>query len=598
MISLAVRAGAAVLLVASGAASSFDELPREAPLVVTANRLQLAIDASLSSVSVIDRARIESFGALDLVDLLRAEAGIDIIRSGGLGAQTSVFLRGSGSNQLLVMVDGVRVSSATTGSFTFEQLPLEQIERVEIVRGPRAALYGSDAIGGVIQIFTRRQSGLDALIGLGNHDTWRVAGGAGWALGEGRLGVRVGAVDSAGFNAQNPRGFAFDPDRDGYSQRSATADLEMPLGGVLLDAQANHVEGDVEFDRGESDSRNSQLAVGVSSADREAWSLRASQAEYAVLTPAFFSRFESRRRQLEWQHLALASGRNNLLWGVTWVEDEGASIDTSSGSEQYGQTRAHRAGFLAWRGGAAQVDWELAARHDDYDGFGGRSSAQAALGWRPNERWLLRGNLGQGFRAPNLNELFSPGFGGLFAGNPALDPERSRTAELSLGRRAEAWQWDLQLYDTRVSGLVDFSGGETFAAVNIGRARLRGAEFLWRWSAGDWQLSGNLGWQQARNAVSGVDLLRRAPRKLNVQVARQFGAWSVQVDLHAASARPEFGGPLPGFGVLGVGIERPLSGPWSLALRVDNLFDRNYELARGFNAAGTTSLLQLRWRPR
>lgn len=598
MISLVTRSGiAAALVIASSVAQSTENLPSEAPLVVTANRLQLAIDASLSSVSVIDRERIESFGALDLVDLLRAEAGVDVIRSGGLGGQTSVFLRGAGSNQLLVLVDGVRVSSSTTGSFTFEQLPLEQIERIEIVRGPRAALYGSDAIGGVIQIFTRRQGGFDAVVGVGNHDTWRAAGGAGWSLGEGRLGLRLGAVDSAGFNAQNPRGFGFDPDRDGYRQRSLNADFELPLGDVLLDLQAGHVEGDVEFDRGESDLRNSQLAAGIASADREAWSLRASQAENVILTPSFFSRFETRRRQLEWQHLAMASQRNSVLWGLSWVEDDGASIDTFSGNDQYGESRTHQAAFLAWRGGARALDWELGARHDDYEGFGGRSSAQAALGWQLSERWLLRGNIGQGFRAPNLNELFSPGFGGLFAGNPALDPERSRSVELALGHRAGAWQWDLQLYDTRVRDLVDFSGGDTFAAVNIGRARLRGAEWQWRWSGSAWQLSGNLGWQQARNQRSGTDLLRRAPRKLNLQAARRIGAWSLQLDLHAASPRPDFGGALPGFGVLGLGLERALSGPWSLALRVDNLFDRNYELARGFNAAGTTSLLQLRWQP-
>lgn len=597
MMSQAIRVGTASLLAVSAVAHATETPPTQAPVVVTANRLQLAVDASLSSVSVIDRARIESFGALDLVDLLRAEAGIDVIRSGGLGGQTSVFMRGAGSNQLLVLVDGVRVSSATTGSFTFEQLPLEQIERIEIVRGPRAALYGSDAIGGVVQIFTRRQAGFDAVVGVGNHDTWRAAGGAAWALGEGRIGLRLGTVDSAGFNAQNPRGFAFDPDRDGYRQRSLNADLELPLGNVLLDVQAGHVEGDVEFDRGESDLRNSQLAAGIASADREAWSLRASQAENVILTPSFFSRFETRRRQVEWQHLAMATQRDSVLWGLSWVEDDGASIDTFSATEQYGETRSHQAAFLAWRGGMRSLDWELGARHDDYEGFGGRSSAQAALGWELSERWLLRGNIGQGFRAPNLNELFSPGFGGLFAGNPALDPERSRSIELALGQRAGAWQWDLQIYDTRVRDLVDFSGGDTFAAINIGKARLRGAEWQWRWSGSAWQLSGNLGWQQARNERTGSDLLRRAPRKLNLQAARQIGAWSLQLDLHAAAPRPEFGGSLPGYGVLGVGMERALAGPWSLALRVDNLFDRDYELARGFNAAGTTSLLQLRWRP-
>src|SRR5690606_2062936 len=278
-------------------AAAAEPLRSEPRVVVTADRLQLAIDQTLSSVSVIDRARIETYGALDLVDLLRAEAGVDVIRTGGLGAQTAIFMRGANSNQVLVLVDGVRVSTSTAGTFAFEQLPLAQVERIEIVRGPRAALYGSDAIGGVIQIFTRRQQAFDATLGVGNHDTWRIDAGAGWALGEGRVGLRLGAVDTRGFNAQNPRGFAFDPDRAGYAQRSAAVDLELPAGALLLDAQASHVEGELEFDRGVSDLRNSQLAVGLSSADREAWSLRASQAENVYDTPAFFSRFETRRQQ-------------------------------------------------------------------------------------------------------------------------------------------------------------------------------------------------------------------------------------------------------------------------------------------------------------
>jgi vitamin B12 transporter len=595
MVSSFVRVGVAALVLLPLVAQSASTLRSEPPLVVTANRLQLQIDASLSSVSVIDRERIEAYGALDLVDLLRAEAGLDVIRSGGLGAQTSVFLRGAGSNQLLVLIDGVRVSSATTGSYSFEQLPLAHVERIEIVRGPRAALYGSDAVGGVIQIFTRRQQGFDATLGLGNHDTWRIDAGAGWALGEGRLGLRVGALDSRGFNAQNPRGFAFDPDRDGFNQHSFSFDLALPLGSVLLESQGNHADGDIEFDQGASRLRNSQLSAGLSSADDETWSLRASLADNQIDTPDFFSRFETRRQQLDWQHLALASGRNTVLWGLSFVEDQGASVDTFSGSEQYGQRREHRAGFVAWRGGMAALHWELGARHDDYDGFGGRSSAQAALGWELAEDWRLRANLGQGFRAPNLNELFSPGFGGLFAGNPALQPERSHSAELALGYRHGHGQLDLQLYDTRVRDLVDFSGGDTFAAVNIGRARLRGAELDWQWRRGAWRLAGNLGWQQARNADSDTDLVRRAPRKLNVEVARQYGDWWLQVDLHAADGRPDFGGRLAGYGVLGLALQRPLRGDWTLALRVDNLFDRDYELARGFNAAGTTSLLQLRW---
>src|SRR6185295_7360273 len=115
---------------------------------VTASRVAETVDASLADVSVITRSEIEASVAPDLLELLRLQPGVDVVRTGGAGQQTSVFLRGSNSNHVLVLVDGVRVASANTGAFAFENLPLDAVERIEIVRGPRASYWGSDAIGG------------------------------------------------------------------------------------------------------------------------------------------------------------------------------------------------------------------------------------------------------------------------------------------------------------------------------------------------------------------------------------------------------------------------------------------------------------------
>ena len=592
--SLSCLVAAGLLLPVPAAAQA--PLRSEPELVVTASRTRLAIDRTLSAVSVIDRARIDDAGALDVVDLLRREAGFDVIRSGGLGAQTSVFLRGANSNQVLVLIDGVRVSAATTGSFAWEQLALEQVERIEIVRGPRAALYGSDAIGGVVQIFTRRSSGSEVTVGVGNHDTWRLDAGTAWQGERGRFGLRVGRIDTRGFNAQNPRGFAFDPDRDGYEQDSLLVDAAATVGAAQWDFGAQVVDGEVEFDRGVSEVRNASLSTGLASADAERWSLRLSLADNALVTPAFAARFDTERRQLDGQQVARIDERNSVLWGASAMREEGASLNTRTGGLQYGGERDYLAGFLAWRGEAAALHWELAARHDDYDDFGGRSTGQAAIGGGEQLRW--RASLGQGFRAPNLNELYSPGFGGLFAGNPALDAERSTSAEIGLDVRVGAIDWSLSVYDSRVTDLIDFVGGDTFQATNVGRARLRGAELGARWQGEYWSLDGNLGWQDAQNRESGAKLLRRAPRKANLAVEHRFGEWWIGADLHAAAPRPEFGGELAGYGVVGLSVRRPLGAAWTVRLRIDNLLDRDYQLANGFNAPGNTALLQLSWQGR
>jgi vitamin B12 transporter len=579
--------------------SAIASTPTQPTVVVTATRTPVTVDAALAAVTVLDRDDLEAAGSLDLVALLRGVAGIDVVRGGGVGQQTSVFLRGSNSNQVLVLVDGVRVASANTGGYAWEQLPLAQIERIEIVRGPRAALYGSDAIGGVIQVFTRRPQGPSGTVGIGSHGT-RVADAAiGAGNADSRAGLRAAYSRTDGFSAQNEAGFAFDPDDDGYRQRSLAADASHAFAALRVEGQALASDSDVEFDIGESQvsQRSAQLALRGSQAVD--WRLAASWAREVLDTPDFFNRFESRRRQLDWQHVMQPRAGAELVWGLSSVEERGASIDTFSNVAQYRGSRDHQAGFLSWRDGHAAWQWELAGRHDDYDGFGGHSTAQAALGWQLAAHSRLKASVGEGFRAPNLNELFSPGFfGGFFAGNPDLQPERSRAWEVGGEHAAGAVAFGWRAYRNDVRDLVDFSGGDTFQAINIGRARLQGAEADVRWTQGDLSLSGNLTWLQARNRDTDSALLRRAPRQANLRAEHALGRGSAGLMLHASSARPEFGGDLPGYAVLSAFLRWPLGDRLDLDLRLENLTDRDYELVRGFNTAGASGLLQLRWRMR
>jgi vitamin B12 transporter len=582
-------AGALLLAGAAGAETT------QPTVLVTATRTPITVDDALASVSVIDREAIESAGGIDLAELLRREAGLDVVRSGGLGQQTSLFLRGAGSNQLLVLIDGVRAASVNTGGYAWEQLSLAQVERIEIVRGPRAALYGSDAIGGVIQIFTRRDAGPSGAVGVGSHGTATLEAGFGQRSERSRFGLRGGYLRSDGFSAQNERGFSFDPDRDGYVQRSLQADAGHDLGALQLDGSVLLSDNDVAFDRGESSAtqRNARLALA---ADGD-WLAALASSREILDTPSAGNRFESRRRQFDWQHTLRAGARGELLWGLAWVDERGANIDREAGLRLHGGQREHRAGFASWRDGAGRWQWELAGRHDDYDGFGGRSSSQAALGWQAAAGTRLRASVAEGFRAPNLNELYSPGFGGgFFAGNPALRAERALAYELGAEQQFGALALSLRGYRNTVRDLVDFSGGETFHAINIGRARLQGAEADWRWQAEDWRLAGNLSWLQARNLVTGNPLLRRAPRKANLLAEHALGAGRLGLELHAVSARPEFGGDLPGYAVASGYLNWPLGARLDLDLRLENLTGRDYEIVRGFNTAGRSAMLQLRWR--
>jgi vitamin B12 transporter len=592
---------ALALGVALACSFSVSATTRQPEVVVTATRAATTVDASLASVTLITRAQIEASGTLDLLDLLRAVPGLDIVRGGGQGQQTSVFLRGTNSNHVLVLVDGVRVAALGTGAFAWEQLALAQVERIEIVRGPRAALWGSDAIGGVIQVFTRRGDGFDAALGAGNHDTFSADAGAGWRDARGGVELRLGLADAGGINAQNPEGFSFDPDDDGFTHRHALLRADLALGGQRLDASASHRDNDIEFDRGESETRQSQYLLALEGAFAADWSHRAALASVrdTLVTPAFFSRYDSRREQADWTHTLARDDGAQFVFGVAHVRERGVNVDTFSDEAIYRARRSNRAAFAS---GSRDLDahrFELSARRDDNSQFGGETTFSAGWGWQATAALRASANWGEGFRAPTLNELYSPGFGGLFAGNPGLEPEHSRSAELGLDFAPDgAWRSGLRAYRTEVRDLVEFSGGETFQAINLRRVRIDGVEADWRWQRGDWSAHANATWQDARDEDSGAPLLRRPDRKGNVGIERGFANRArVGIDAHLASSRPEFGGDLPGYGVLNLHGSLPLGRALRLDGRIENLLDRDYVLVRGFNTPGMTAMLTLRWTP-
>ncbi|MFY8122825.1 MAG: TonB-dependent receptor, partial [Silanimonas sp.] len=282
---------------ASGSAETLDAV------VVTATRSPMPIARGLASTTVLDRAAIEQAQAPDLIDLLARQAGIDVSRTGGPGSVSTLFLRGGNSNHVLVLVDGVRVNSVQQGLYDFSSLPIDRIERIEIVRGPRAALWGSDAIGGVIQIFTRDPGQHGAQARFGSFQ--RVESSAQWGVsGErGSVGIGGGVQDAEGYNVSTPRSFGFDPDRDGFRNRHLSLGGRTTLGTQALGVNLLSTVADVEFDRGltQSHSVSGGATLGGPLAARWSHSLALGEAREDLKTlSSFGSRFESRRRSADW----------------------------------------------------------------------------------------------------------------------------------------------------------------------------------------------------------------------------------------------------------------------------------------------------------
>ncbi len=580
------------------ASNAVAETARQPEVVVTATRRAQTVDDTLATVTVITREDIARSHAPDLPTLLRGVPGVDVARTGGEGQQTAVFLRGANANQALVLIDGIRVSSANTGGFAWEHLPLGQVERIEIVRGPRAAWHGSDAIGGVVQVFTRDPRGADARLALGRWD--RREAQASWGTGDDAagFGAVAGGIDFDGFSAQRPGGFSYDPDADGYRNRNLGLRGHATLGRQRVALKTYSTRADVEFDRGETmiDTDVAGLTVEGPLAATLGQRLVLGFNREALDTPAFAAAFRSRRSSLDWTGDLALGADASLVFGLNWVRERGESLDTAGGGCTYCESRRNLGLFATAQGSRGAFDWQAAARHDDNSTFGGATTGQFAGGWRWGEATRAFLSVGQGFRAPNLNELYSPGFGGLFAGNPALDPERSDSVELGIDAAAGAHTIGLRLHRTRVRDLIAFQGGQTFQAVNVARAAIDGAELTWSWRAGDWRLDAGATWQDARDERTGLDLLRRPARKYTLGVERASGALTAGADLHYASPRRDFAGPLPGYALLDLRLDWPLAGGWRVGARLDNALDRDYELAAGFATPRRALLLDVGWR--
>jgi len=580
-----------------------DEVTTLDALQVTANRTEIPREKTLASVTIITREQIEQSQAPDVIDLLSKQAGLDIARSGGPGSNNAIFMRGSNSNHTLILIDGVRSNSASQGVFDLAHLPVAMIERIEIVRGPRAALWGSDAIGGVIQFFTRSPSDF-AQLSVGSYGRAAIDVGVGFGEGDNNFGLSAGYDRLTGFSATNSSNpFGYDPDKDGYRNRHIQMRGNSLLGSQKIGFSGIVTDADVEFDQGETAVSNNEFSLGLSGQLAEHWqhslTLGQSYENLETVSEFYGSTYGSRRLALDWINTLSLNDQNTLNVGLNWSRETAHSTDIFAGP-QFNETRRNTGLFASWRGDFDISTFELSVRHDNNSQFDSATTAQAAWGLRINDSARIRASWGQGFRAPNFNELYYPGFvfGGIpyYAGNPDLDPERSKSAELGgLFTLSDNQSLEVSIYRTRVNNLVSFQGTNN-QAININRAELDGIEADYRWDGERMDFKINAGWQDARDADTDTKLLRRADRKLAFSVDTKLTEKvSFGVDLQTASERPDFSVSAGGYARLDSRLGFQLNDNWNLDLRIENVFNRDYELVPGYSTPSRSGMLTLRW---
>jgi vitamin B12 transporter len=449
----------------------------------------------------------------------------------------------------------------------------------------------------VIQIFTRASPQPYARITGGSFGTLEIEGGVGFESENARLSVNAGYRDADGFSAQNPNGFSYNPDDDGYSninlgvRGSVRADYgDWQYSFLGLDSES-------EFDQGVSDTDQYIASIGLHGDFSPDWGyqLLGGYTREKLLSDFEFytTGFKSRRWEFSWQNEYDPGKNGKLAFGADYYDESGSSLDS------WDQGRNNAGLFASYDYFLDRLHIQLGGRYDDNSRFGGQFTGQVALGYDLGTRWQIMGSYGSAFRGPTLNEQFSPGFDGFFAGNPDLDPESSRSGELGLRWEHPALgTFSASAYRTAVEDMISFTG-EQFQAVNIDQALLKGLELQYLLSRAGWLMNANATFQRAEDRTTGEPLLRRPEQKGSITVERRFagGSW-LGFEWFYSGKREDFGGiTLPSYSLVNLRAGWVFSPSWRLELRGDNLANEAYEPAYGFNAAGRSWFVSLAWMP-
>lgn len=574
------------------------------PVLVTATRTALTEDEILAPIIVITREEIERAPAADAADLLRFHAGLEIARNGGPGQPASVFLRGTDSNHTLVLVDGVRINPGTIGLSPLANLSPDLIERIEIVKGPRSTLYGSDAIGGVINVITRAGAadGMRLQVGAGQYDTRNASlqGGLSGAAGELTLGAAW--LDSAGFPTRSD-----DTVDRGYRNLSFNLGARTEVGGVTLAARAWHAEGTSEYSDFfltpvDQDFANSAASVEARFSPAEAWrsrvalglmrdSLRQNQANFM----GDHDFLHTQRWSVDWQNDIAASRHHAVTAGVLLQREKadtlsyGEGFDTSTDIDLY---------YVQDRIEAGRQRALLAAGVTAHEAFGTHVTWNAEYGFEFRPGTSAYAVAGTAFRAPDATDRYG------YGGNPDLLPETSHSYELGLRHHIGSNQSvSVGVFRNELDDLIQFvfTSPETYEGENrnVERARIDGLEAAWNYDDGRWHARAGLTLQDPRDLSNDTRLLRRARENYTLAVARRIGPHELAVDLLVAGDRLDFGFPeavrMPGYTLANVSASFALTQSMTVTARIENLLDEDYELARGYNTMGRSLFVAARY---
>jgi len=616
------------LLLLPGASALADTFERDEALklpdvLISANRQVEARNDSSAANTVFTREDIERLQARSVTDLLQRVPGVQVAQTGGRGSLPGIYIRGTQSAQSLVLVDGQRIGNSTSGDSNLQHLNIEQIERVEVLRGSRSVIYGSDAIGGVIQIFTRRgtEQGLQPRlhVGFGSNQTWERSLGLSGGDEQTRFNLGASLDETAGIDRSHTS-YPSDSDHDAYRNQSISLSLshalsdDIEVGANLLDNRGKS-EFDNPFGRFDmstfesvqqqpySDFDVSGVSSYLDARVNDSWKTRVELGHSENREKTFDKLsaertvFNTYRDSLTWQNDLTLDARNSLMLGGDAYQDR---INSSTAFDE--DSRWNRAAFIQHRFQGDSFSTELGLRHDDNQQFGSQNtwSGTLTVPLNPGNDVLL--SYSEGFRAPTFNDLYYPDFS-----NPDLKPETSKSYELQWrSQLSDSARLETSLYRTDLQDAIIF--GSNSRPQNVASARINGFETALKQELFGWQSNLGVAIIDPRDRDSGHTLARRARRTLSWDLDRQFEQIGVGASWQAVSSSYDDlknENPLGGYALFGLRSSWALNREIKLDLKVDNVFDKGYSRANyshdgsqyGYREEGRAWMFGVTWTP-
>ena len=589
---------------------------------VTATRTPIAKKNVIADTTTINEEEIERAGSSSLTDILQRQPGIEIYNSGGQGKVSSLHIRGSESDHVVVIIDGLRVNQVTSGLTAFENIPLSQIEKIEIVRGASSSLYGAGAIGGVIQIFTKKGvSGFKAYaaMGYGKYDTRTAQAGIRAGNDSTNYSINVSSLSTDGFSAYKTNNPIFS-DKDGHNNLSLSGSInhkfnqDNSIGLNFIKSSGNNkYDSRNQFDP-TNDSFNYKnkmdtqvLGINFSNKVTNDWQsdLKIGQSIYKYndnfnfdLGIAGWTPNNSKQNQLSWlNNINLPIGSLQIMYDF--------NRETINKSLGYDKSERNNSGYMiGYLLNKDNHNLQLNYRVDSNSAYGKFNTGNVGYGYHLNNQWNISALYGTAFRAPNFMDLYycSPYWG--CSNNPNLKPEESKNIEASLRYQKDVDKFSVTVFQNKIDNFIqlDSSG----IPQNTEKAKFEGITLNSSTFIDHFQLFGNITFQSAKNEVTNEKLLRRAQNYGNAGLNYYFSQWNLGAEITAQGTKKESTAEIPGYALMNLVADYKINNSMKLNFRLNNVLNKDYALAYegnpkttgfAYQTPGTSFFVNLRYEP-